>query len=103
MKRALLFVAFVCLVSLGCQTHSRMANRQLPERVARLAGHGQYARLRRRVQYRQGHPTTCRRSPRTTASKLSRPDRRPRTYAYPYYTVRGPRDFFLNAPSTIGY
>ena len=24
-------------------------------------------------------------------------------YAYPYYTVRGPRDFFLNEPSTIGY
>ena len=60
-------------------------------------------RLRRRVQYRQSHPTTCPRSPRTTTSKSSRPDRRPRAYAYPYYTVRGPRDFFLNEPSTIGY
>jgi hypothetical protein len=25
------------------------------------------------------------------------------TYAYPYYTVRAPRDFFMDAPSTIGY
>jgi hypothetical protein len=23
-------------------------------------------------------------------------------YAYPYYTIRGPRDFLLNEPSTIG-
>jgi hypothetical protein len=24
------------------------------------------------------------------------------TYAYPYYTVRGPRDFLLDNPPTIG-
>ena len=23
-------------------------------------------------------------------------------YAYPYYTIRGPRDFFMNNPPTIG-
>ena len=25
------------------------------------------------------------------------------TYAYPYYTVRGPRDFLIDNPPSIGY
>ena len=75
MKRAWLFVAFICLVSLGCQTHSRMANRRCPT-CGPAAGHGQYSASARAATGRD-HLTTCRTSPRTMPSRCNRPDRPP--------------------------
>lgn len=103
MKRALLLVAFVCLTSLGCQTHGRMANRACSS-CGPVFGHGHRANL------------AC----NSGCNPRSSPDYVPYIakdyyrqmepagppvpqYAYPYYTVRGPRDFLLNNPSPLGY
>ncbi len=101
MKRALLFVAFVCLVSVGCQSHSRMANRKC-QTCGPAAGHGQYSRLSAGCN-QQGSPDYVPYIPKDYAQQMEPAGPPTGTYAYPYYTVRGPRDFFLNAPSTIGY
>jgi hypothetical protein len=97
MKRALLLVAFVCLTNFGCQIHTRHMAKDGCQDCG-PGGKGQYAscHAQRRADYvpqiphhyyKQVGPA----GPPTAA------------YAYPYYTTRGPRDFFLNNPSTIGY
>ncbi|NLX53788.1 MAG: hypothetical protein GXY58_01600 [Planctomycetaceae bacterium] len=106
MKRALLFVAFVCLVSLGCQSHCRMANRQCQKcgpvfgrahfgcgNVVRSGLGGNTA----------GSPDYVPYIPKDYYNRIEPAGPPTAAYAYPYYTVRGPRDFFLNQPSTIGY
>jgi hypothetical protein len=101
MKRALLFVAIACLASLGCQSHSRMANRACPtcgplaaHRSHALAGSGcnprnspDYVPYIAKDYHQQMEPA----GPPTAAN------------AYPYYTTRGPRDFLLSNPAPLGY
>ena len=101
MKRALLFLAFVCLVSLGCQTHSRMANRNC-QKCGSVGGHGQYGRCGQGCGA-AGSADYVPYIPKHYAQQVQPAGPPTGTYAYPYYTVRGPRDFFLNQPSTIGY
>jgi hypothetical protein len=103
MKRALLLVAIVCLASLGCQTQSRMANRGCSS-CGPVFGH-----------HHRAHgvcSSGCnpRSSPDYVPYIAKDYDRQmepagPPTaqYAYPYYTTRGPRDFFLNNPAPLGY
>ena len=101
MKRALLFVALVCLVSLGCQTHSRMANRNCPT-CGPVSGRAQYANGRGGCNPANS-PDYVPHIPKDYYKQVEPAGPPTATYAYPYYTVRGPRDFFLNQPSTIGY
>jgi hypothetical protein len=100
MKRALLFAALVCLVSVGCQTHSRMANRQC-KTCGPVRGQGQYGRAA--ACNPQTSPDYVPYIPKDYSQQMQPAGPPTAAYAYPYYTVRGPRDFFLNAPSTIGY
>ena len=101
MKRALLLVAFVCLVSLGCQTHCRMANRNCQE-CGPVCGHAQYGRCGVGCNT-PGSPDYVPHIPKDYYKQVDPAGPPTAAYAYPYYTVRGPRDFFLNQPSTIGY
>jgi len=41
--------------------------------------------------------------PHTTPPQAAPPAGRAPTYAYPYYTTRGPRDFLAREPASIGY
>ncbi len=97
MKRTLLFLALVCLVSLGCQTHSRNCRSCGP-----IHGHAQYGRCGAGCNT-AGSPDYVPYIPKHYAREIGPAGPPTATYAYPYYTVRGPRDFFLNQPSTIGY
>ena len=101
MKHALLFVAFVCLVSVGCQSHSRMANRN-GRTCGPACGHGQYSQ-RGSSCNPQRSPDYVPNIPQDYARQMEPAGPPTGGTAYPYYTLRGPRDFFLNAPSTIGY
>ncbi|MHB8969435.1 MAG: hypothetical protein ACYC3X_00985 [Pirellulaceae bacterium] len=101
MKHALLFVAFVCLVSVGCQSHARMANRNC-QTCGSAGGHGQYSQ-RGAGCNPQGSPDYVPYIPQNYSRQMEPAGPPTGTTAYPYYTLRGPRDFFLNAPSTIGY
>ncbi len=94
MKRALLLLAIVSMAAVGCQTHSRMAKNGCQTCGPR--GQGQYAGS----QQADYVPQTPRQCGPATAGPAGPPSG---AYAYPYYTTRGPRDFFLDAPSTIGY
>jgi hypothetical protein len=101
MKRALLFVAFVCLASLGCQTHSRLANRPC-QKCGPAGGHAQYANCGAGCNTVNSADYVPR-IPKDYSEQVEPAGPPTAAYAYPYYTVRGPRDFFLNKPSTIGY
>ncbi len=102
MKRVLLLLAFVTMASIGCQTHSNLAKHCGP------GGHGQYAAcgaqgcgvpgcgVRNSADY-------VPQIPHNYAQQVEPAGPPTGTYAYPYYTTRGPRDFFLDNPSTIGY
>ncbi len=103
MKRVLLLLAFVSMAAVGCQTHSQLANNDC--QTCGPGGQGQYA---------AGNGCGVLNSPRNSPDyvpqvpvhydRATQPAGPPTgTYAYPYYTSRGPRDFFLDAPSTIGY
>ena len=98
MKRALIFVALVCILGAGCQIHSQPRANARCRSCGPTLGHGQYSAFRAQQQadyvpqiphnhYREVQPS----GPPTAA------------YAYPYYTTRGPRDFLLNNPSSIGH
>jgi len=110
MKRTLLFLAFVCLVSAGCQSHGRMANRQCRQcgpvlgraQCGPVFGNGQCGRLAVGSNV-AGSPDYVPNIPHQYYKQMGPAGPPTATYAYPYYTIRGPRDFFLNQPSTIGY
>jgi hypothetical protein len=117
MKRVLLLLAFVSMTAIGCQTHSQLANDDCQN--CGPSGHGQYATTCQGsgcgLHARPCGPAGCygsygRNSPDFVPQipcnyhRQVEPAGPPTgTYAYPYYTVRAPRDFFLDAPSTIGY
>ncbi len=94
MKRALLFLGLICSVmaSTGC-LHNRACNNCngplgcRPCRIGWQRGGTDYQRFLSHTENRPGAGT-----PGPAAAQV----------AYPYYTVRGPRDFLLNNPPTIG-
>ncbi len=106
MKRVLLLLAFVSMTALGCQTHSQLAKQDCQN--CGPTGHGQYAASsttgcgpagcygRNSADYVPQIPGNYHQQTQPAGPPTG-------TYAYPYYTVRAPRDFFLDAPSTIGY
>ena len=47
--------------------------------------------------YHVGHPGLCGKHQQAIAPGPAAP-----TYGYPYYTVRGPRDFLVDNPPSIG-
>lgn len=101
MKRALFLVAIVCLTSLGCQTHSRMANRACSH-CGPVFGHHRAAAACSSGCNPRNSPDYV---PYIAKDYRQMGPAGPPTaqYAYPYYTTRGPRDFFLNNPSPLGY
>lgn len=124
MKRVLLLLAFVSMSAIGCQTHSQLAKQDCG---CGPNGHGQYA-ANGGTQSCGPMATSCGPNGHGLANGCgpagcgmrNSPDYVPQipcdwhrqtqpagpptgTYAYPYYTVRAPRDYFLDAPSTIGY
>jgi hypothetical protein len=108
MKRALLLLAFLSLTAVGCQTHSQVANQDCQN--CGPTGHGQYAAGCQTgcgpVGIAGFGPNSADYVPRIPCNyhQQTQPAGPPTgTYAYPYYTVRAPRDFFLDEPSTLGY
>ena len=89
-------LAFVSMAAVGCQTHSQMADKGCQK--CSPCGQGQYAGCG--VQNQADYVP---RIPKNYAQQIQPAGPPSAAYAYPYYTSRGPRDFFQNAPSTIGY
>jgi hypothetical protein len=100
MKRVLLLLAFVSLASIGCQTHSQRAKHSCQN--CGPGGHGQYA-ARGQGCGVQNSADFVPQIPHRYAQQTEPSGPPSGAYAYPYYTTRGPRDFFLDNPSTIGY
>ena len=96
MKRALLLLAFVSMAAVGCQTHSQMAKKGCQK--CGPSGQGQYAGCG--VQNKADYVPQIPKNYHQQVQPAGPPSA---AYAYPYYTSRGPRDFFQDAPSTIGY
>ena len=101
MKRVLLLLALLSMAAIGCQTHRQLANQDCQN-----CGHGQYAAngcgriggcgMHNQADYVPQIPCNYYRQTQPAGPPSGQ-------VAYPYYTVRAPRDFFLDAPSTIGY
>ncbi len=98
MKRVLILMAFVSMAAVGCQTHSQLGNQNCQTCGPGGQGQGQYAGggAQNSADYVPQIPKQYYRETQPAGPATG-------TYAYPYYTSRGPRDFFLDAPSTIGY
>jgi hypothetical protein len=97
MKRAVMFLGLISslLASTGCLNHHHCNNCNgpigcRPCRIGWQRGGTDYGRHLSHSEYRQGAGTTGPAGP--AAAQV----------AYPYYTTRGPRDFLLNNPPTIG-
>ena len=95
MKRMILaFVAVLCLSSLGCTHHNLSRNNcggcNHCRNAGRMGGGGDGGGMLARM-HQQG--TSLDQGPSGPPSAA---------VAYPYYTVRGPRDFLMNNPPSIG-
>ena len=100
MKRVLLLLAFVSMASIGCQTHSRLAKQGCQN--CGPGGHGQYAACGVSGCGPQRSADYVPQIPHNYAQQVAPAGPPTGTCAYPYYTTRAPRDFFLDNPSTIG-
>lgn len=97
MKRAVMFLSVISslLVSTGCLHHNRYCNSCngpigcRPCRIGWQRGGTDYQASLSHSEYRQGGGAYA---AGPAAAQV----------AYPYYTTRGPRDFLLNNPPTIG-
>jgi hypothetical protein len=99
MKRAAMFLGLISslLASTGClhQHHCNNCNGPLgcrPCRIGWQRGGTDYQRFLSHSEYRQGGP----------GGQVGPSGPATAHVAYPYYTTRGPRDFLLNNPPTIG-
>ncbi len=101
MKRVLLLVALLSMASIGCQTHSQMAKHDCQN--CGPGGHGQYAGCGVSGCGQRNSPDYVPQIPKRYAQQVQPAGPPTGAVAYPYYTTRGPRDFFLDNPSTIGY
>ena len=94
MKRVLLLVAFACLASLGCQTHyATLGQHRLPELRTRWRARA-ICRWSRRTEL----SGLCTANPTSLLQTGATGRATDGAIAYPYYTTRGPRDFFLDNP-----
>jgi hypothetical protein len=100
MKRAVMFLSLVSslLVSSGCLHHNRACNNCngplgcRPCRIGWQRGGTDYQAHLSHSEYRQGGGANATGVAGPAAAQV----------ASPYYTTRGPRDFLLNNPPTIG-
>ena len=89
MKRTLLLLSVICMASLGCQHHRNLANNGCKtcgsqgRHASRDADKVPRMPLHANAQRGMAGPPTA-------------------AYRYPYYTTRGPRDFLMGNPPTIG-
>ncbi len=125
MKHLLLMAVVACLLSSGCQqalvgckdcgqachiTRSQTASRPS---ISRMLGHGDGKALSERSLFgcgdggegycdtiEQGYDEVC--PPKICRQETYRPGPPIGQVAYPYYTVRGPRDFLQDNPPSIG-
>jgi hypothetical protein len=117
MKRALLFMTMLtALAATGCQSipHRGACNTcPPPGMLAGGGGHGGHG-LREVIgkhgaggyygPRRPGHPDYIPKLPPHYAKRVQQgpPGPPAPSYVYPYYTTRGPRDFLVDNPPTIG-
>lgn len=92
MKRAILAVVAVSLFSaVGCQTIKKDPCK--PGLVGNLCNKDDNA-----DPYHVNHPGLCGKH----QQQMGPPGPPTPTYGYPYYTIRGPRDFLVDNPPSIG-
>ena len=99
MRSALILLALLSMVTVGCQTSGQLASNDCqPCGQYEPCGHGQYAGCgaRNSADFVPHIPCNYHQATEPAGPATG-------TYAYPYYTTRAPRDFLLDAPATIGY
>ena len=91
MKRVLILLALVAslLGTVGCHRDRHMVRRGCGNAYCDRCGGG-------------GAGTRVPRLPHGYAEQTGPAGTMTGQYAYPYYTTRGPRDFLVNEPSSIG-
>ena len=91
MKRVLLLLALVAtsLGVTGCEHHRHSLRHGCGNPYCDHCGNGH-------------NGTRAAQVPHGYAQQMGPPGPATAQVAYPYYTIRGPRDFLVNEPSTIG-